>query len=360
MKLKSVGPSAGPRWIWSVSLDLTTNRLVGGSLDGSISVFDFETGASLDVLSHDGSSRVYGAKIVGNYIASGSKSGVVKLWDQRLIGSGRTKTSTDDSDTKTCCVRTFEYDRVKNDHPVRCLDFDGNTIVTGSYSNNIKIWDIRNVGSCVKTIECKSIISSIQFDAYKIVYGTVCKVEIRETNEGKLLHSIPTVTPRREKKLGPEAGTHQMVCLQYDETKLVCSAWSPRPFIDKAAVLVYDFTGSKKREKKSGLGSSISGFKKKHKKDLDGRESDDDDVDIVDDGDDDIEKKETDRNKSRGSDKEWNCTSCTFLNSANSLKCDMCDSKKPKKSEKEWSCKACTFVNPAFEIVRCQICQTAK
>ena len=36
---------------------------------------------------------------------------------------------------------------------VRCLDVNGDRVISGSYDNSLKVWDI-NSGQCTKTLRC--------------------------------------------------------------------------------------------------------------------------------------------------------------------------------------------------------------
>ena len=82
---------------WVTSVDLYTNKLVSSSYDGTVRVWNTQTGNALRTLPADynnqeGLSPVWCVKFKGNAIMAGYSNSVVRQWD---MNSGQ-------------CVRTFE------------------------------------------------------------------------------------------------------------------------------------------------------------------------------------------------------------------------------------------------------------
>lgn len=70
-----------------------------------------------------------------------------------------------------CSTKIFRGHR----NGVMCLQFDGNTLATGSYDSTIKIWDIET-GECLRTLRGHtSGIRALQFDDTKLISGSLDK-----------------------------------------------------------------------------------------------------------------------------------------------------------------------------------------
>ena len=64
------------------------------------------------------------------------------------------------------------------------------------------------------------------------------------------------------------------------------------------------------------------------------------------------------RNNNKASNKEWNCSICTFLNDPAASKCDICRTSKSAETE-SWSCLRCTFKNLSGS-ASCSICDAPR
>ncbi|RKK68447.1 Vegetative incompatibility protein HET-E-1 [Fusarium oxysporum] len=105
--------------------------LASGSGDGTVKIWDAATGACIQTLEGYGD-LVFSAD--GQYFASGSGDGTVKIWD---AATG-------------ACVQTLEGhgDRVTS----VVFSADGQRLASGSADKTVKIWDAAT-GACVQTLE---------------------------------------------------------------------------------------------------------------------------------------------------------------------------------------------------------------
>lgn len=98
-------------------------------------------------------------------LATGTADGIVRLWDLR---SGQVQRSL-----------------IGHTGPVSCLQFDDMYLTTGSLDRSIRMWDLR-MGSIVDAYSYDSPITSLQFDARKIVSTNnenTIKIYDRETGQ---------------------------------------------------------------------------------------------------------------------------------------------------------------------------------
>jgi WD40 repeat protein len=66
--------------VWCV--DLNQDRVVSGSVDSTVGIYDLETGARLHLLTHHASS-VFGVQLYEQCLLTGSKDGSAHLFDIR-------------------------------------------------------------------------------------------------------------------------------------------------------------------------------------------------------------------------------------------------------------------------------------
>ena len=112
------------------SVAVLGNRIVSGSWDGTIRVWNLEDGTCLRTLS-DHDSGVYSVYISGNRIVSGSRAGsragTVRVWDL---------------ETGTC-LRTLSGHR----HYILPVSVSRNRIVSGSWDGTVRMWDLEQLQS---------------------------------------------------------------------------------------------------------------------------------------------------------------------------------------------------------------------
>jgi len=158
-------------------IQMTGNVVLSGSEDASMKMFDLNSGKAV----HSFLGHVWGVACLqfnDDYIVSGSRDRRVFLWDRRLIsnrlnntGSSSGKSTKFPEVSTRACVRAMEG----HTNTVRCVAFDSSTIVSGSWDNKIKIWNLET-GELKNTLEGHdSRVLCLAFDEKKIVSGSVDK-----------------------------------------------------------------------------------------------------------------------------------------------------------------------------------------
>lgn len=160
-------------------------NLVSGSQDKTIRQWDLNNGKciqTLDISFTTGgkpSRPVIGSTLLSDNdtpiiealqcydaaLATGTKDGIVRLWDMR---SGRV-------------VRTLEG----HTHAITCLAFDSVNLITGSLDNSIRIWDLRT-GALADIFVYENPVTSLQFDLGKIVAANLeSKIKLYDRQQKK-------------------------------------------------------------------------------------------------------------------------------------------------------------------------------
>ena len=127
-----------PKGVWALALHPDGRRLVSGKWDGTITVFDLETGERLRTLeAHEGCIRAIALHPDRQWVVSGGNDNTIKVWDVRT----------------GALVRELVLDRWR----VRALALDpaGNVLASGSDYKSIEIWDLET-GNCVRTLNGQS------------------------------------------------------------------------------------------------------------------------------------------------------------------------------------------------------------
>ena len=109
----------------SVSFDGTGSRIVSGSEDTTVRVWDVATGACVQTLEgHSGDVNSVSFDVTGSRILSGSEDKTVRVWD---VATG-------------ACVQTLEG----HSSWVTSVSFDGtgSRIVSGSDDKTVRVWDV--------------------------------------------------------------------------------------------------------------------------------------------------------------------------------------------------------------------------
>lgn len=171
------------------------NRIVSGSSDKTIKVWNIRTNAQWSVqtlVGHSGTVRCL--HLEGNRLVSGSSDKTIKVWDL----------STQDSWSSIACKVTM----IGHRDTVRCLQVDDDKVISGSYDMTLKVWDLRT-GQCRKTLAGhQAAVLCIHFNDTKIVSGSADKTIKLWNYEGQCMRTL--------------AGHQDAVtCLQFDSTRIV-------------------------------------------------------------------------------------------------------------------------------------------
>ena len=192
-------------------LSINSNHLVSGSQDRTIRVWDLYTGNCIETLDLNFSNlsqssleqhlaeapmKTVEAPVIGALqafdvaLATGTKDGVVRLWD----------------------LRSGEVIRTLNGHQdaITCLKFDTTNIVTGSLDKTVKTWDLRT-GAMIDTFTFENTVKSLDFDQNKIVVAT-------NENTVKVFDRVEQKHWRCD---DPQDGISFVECLRYTDGYLV-------------------------------------------------------------------------------------------------------------------------------------------
>ncbi len=152
-------------------LAFAQGKLISGSEDSNIKIWDLETGACTQTLQgHD--HFVYSLAFAEGKLISGSGDNTIKIWDletgacrQTLQGhqhgvlcvvfaQGKLISGSNDSTIKIWDLETGACTQTLQGHQngVLCFAFAEGKLISGSYDKTIKIWDLE-MGGCIKTLE---------------------------------------------------------------------------------------------------------------------------------------------------------------------------------------------------------------
>ncbi|RYC79718.1 Vegetative incompatibility protein HET-E-1 [Fusarium oxysporum f. sp. narcissi] len=132
--------------VTSVAFSADGQWIASGSMDGTVKIWDTATGACVQTLKGHGAwvnSIVFSAD--GQQLASGSSDETVKIWD---VATGT-------------CMQTL----VGHNDSVSSVAFsaDGQRVASGSSDETVKIWDAVT-GACVQTLRLGRVITHLLFD----------------------------------------------------------------------------------------------------------------------------------------------------------------------------------------------------
>lgn len=174
-------------------LDFESNKLVSSSYDGTVRLWNIQTGNTLQVLSNSHTSPsplppplpllslspslpppppVWCCKFgVGEKVMTGSGDSKIRVWDLATMK----------------CIAQYR----KHLGGIKCLQLDESKIITGSDDKTVKIFDIKS-GQCVRTIQQGGAVSSLCFHGDLLFTATKMspKIQCHEIRGGNLLHEF--------------------------------------------------------------------------------------------------------------------------------------------------------------------------
>jgi ATP-dependent Clp protease ATP-binding subunit ClpA/WD40 repeat protein len=182
-------------WVWSVQFSPDGKKILSGSGDRTIKIWDLENNTVQTLRGHGGTVSSVQFSPDGKKIVSGSDDRTIKVWDiesntvQTLTGHGEPvlsvqfspdgKKIVSGSKDKTIKIWDLENNTIQtltgHGEPVLSVQFspDGKKIVSGSTDKTIKIWDMES--NTVQTLKGhRGLVWSVQFspDGKKIVSGS--------------------------------------------------------------------------------------------------------------------------------------------------------------------------------------------
>merc|ERR1712088_316987 len=151
-------------------LQFSNNRIVSGSDDNTLKVWNATTGKCLRTLAgHTGG--VWSSQMQGNVIVSGSTDRTLKVWN---ADSGS-------------CLHTLHG----HTSTVRCMHLHGQSVVSGSRDATLRMWDI-NTGQCLHVFMGHvAAVRCVQYDGRLVVSGAYdYMVKVCNPETGACKHAL--------------------------------------------------------------------------------------------------------------------------------------------------------------------------
>ncbi|KAK9882421.1 hypothetical protein WA026_020942 [Henosepilachna vigintioctopunctata] len=160
-----VGHTGG---VWSSQMSGTT--IISGSTDRTLKVWDIETGVCKHTLCGH-TSTVRCMHLHGHKVVSGSRDATLRVWD---IETG-------------ACLNVL----VGHMAAVRCVQYDGKLVVSGAYDYTVKVWNAEKA-ECLHTLQGHTNrVYSLQFDGVHVVSGSLdTSIRVWEVETGACKHTL--------------------------------------------------------------------------------------------------------------------------------------------------------------------------
>eukprot|EP00842_Homolaphlyctis_polyrhiza_P003176 jgi/Hompol1/385/HPOL_005305-RA len=217
--------------------------LVSGSSDANIIVWDLATGSIIRRLTGHLES-ILNLQFDESVIVSCSKDKTIKVWqtntgvlERTLKGhraainavqynSGLIVSASGDRTIKVWDINNGALLRTLQGHSrgIACVQFDGNIIVSGSSDKTIKIWDV-HTGHLLNTLTGHTdLVRTLQFDSQRILSGSYDQsIKVWDIRSGTLLRELNG------------GHTSRVFKLQFNETKVVSCSQDQQ-------IVVWDFS----------------------------------------------------------------------------------------------------------------------
>jgi WD40 repeat protein len=195
---------------WVASLVVHDGRLISGSSDGLIKVWDINTGRCINTITGHSNSATSLVVHDGRLI-SGSGDNTIKVWDintgrcintitghnyfvsSLVVHDGRLISGSGDNTVKMWDINTGRCSNTIRGHNdwVRSLVAHGGRLISGSYDRTIKVWDI-NTGRCINTIRGHNdVVNSLVVHEGRLVSGSRDgTIKVWDINTGKYINTI--------------------------------------------------------------------------------------------------------------------------------------------------------------------------
>ena len=140
----------------------TGNIIVSGSADGEIIAWNFSTANMIKRAPCAHGDAVLSVKFNKRFVVTGSMDRTIRAWDLRSL----CKESDDLEDASLKPFQTLSG----HEGGVNAIDILGDSLVSASGDNTIKVWSISH-GTCLKTVVEPGSMACVRFDGETIVWG---------------------------------------------------------------------------------------------------------------------------------------------------------------------------------------------
>lgn len=191
-------------------LQFSGNRIVSGSDDNTLKVWNVTTGKCLRTLrGHTGG--VWSSQLSGSIIISGSTDRTLKVWDietgickHTLLGhtstvrcmhlhGNKVVSGSRDATLRVWNIETGQCLHILIGHlaAVRCVQYDGKLVVSGAYDYTVKVWNAERA-ECLHTLTGHTNrVYSLQFDGIHVVSGSLdTSIRVWEVETGQCKHTL--------------------------------------------------------------------------------------------------------------------------------------------------------------------------
>jgi len=179
-------------WLWC--LDVYQNKILSGTRNNSISIWDMSTGECVHHLKGH-RNAVKCLEINGNNLVSGSEDRTIKIWDLNRMKN----------------VRSL----IAHTDVISCLRVVGTTIYSGSFDTTIKIWDLEQESSVPQSTlaEHTSNVLCIDVVGPKLFSGAYDNlIKVWDITTGKCIQSL-------------QGHSHYVRCVKATENKLITGSY---------------------------------------------------------------------------------------------------------------------------------------
>ncbi|GAM17712.1 hypothetical protein SAMD00019534_008870 [Acytostelium subglobosum LB1] len=226
----------------TICLGSTPNRIVSGSADGSIKIWDRLDGSCIDTIQTH--SSVWCLQIVGNSLICGCVDGTMRVFDlntsqslrtmrghtapvrclqainhngQDLVISGSYDKTIKVWDMDARCVNTIRA----HTHKINCIQYENGQMVSGSHDSLLKVWDMN--GQLIHTLQGhENMIHCLQFKGSKLLSGsTDSTIKLWDLKNGSLVNTIK--------------GQSAVCCLKFNDSKLITG-------YEDSTIKIFDFS----------------------------------------------------------------------------------------------------------------------
>ncbi|KAI8815408.1 WD40-repeat-containing domain protein [Cladochytrium replicatum] len=170
-------------------------NIVSGSSDATMILWDLPTGRVLRTM-HGHTEHVLNVRFDRDHIVSASRDKTIKVWTRKRNGGGECRMTLRGHRASVNCVQlnggvivsasgdrliklwsmeTGEVIRSLQGHEggIACVQYDGRLIASGSSDTTIKVWDVRMPDAHARTLTGHTdLVRTLQFDANRLVSGS--------------------------------------------------------------------------------------------------------------------------------------------------------------------------------------------